>query len=81
MKGSVIQYIVGILMLSFSFYQLYIKDYWEASLYITAGLAFLIMGLIKNNALPRYRSILNVLSWILILLAAFLFLFLVRTDG
>lgn len=81
MKGFYIQYIVGGLMLAFACYQLYKNDYWEASLYISAGLAFTTMGLLKNEALPRYRPLLNVLSWIFILLAGFLLLFLVRTDG
>ena len=81
MKGSFIQYLVGGLMIAFSFYQVYIADFWEASLYICAGLAFIVMGLLKNEVLPQYKNVLNIISWVLILLAVFLFLFLVRTDG
>lgn len=81
MNKPVIQYVVGALMLAFSFYQIYIKDFWEASMYATAGLAFITMGLIKEDVLPQYKKLLNIFSWIFILLAGFLFLFLVRTDG
>lgn len=68
-------------MLAFSGYQLFVQDYWEAALYTSAGLAFIVMGLISNDVLPGYKKILNVISWILIIVAVFLFLFLVRTDG
>lgn len=79
-KKSYIQYIVGSIMLAFSGYQLYIQDVWEASLYIAAGLAFITMGLIKNEAFPKHHKLLTILSWVFILMAGFLFLFLVRTD-
>ncbi|ELR69877.1 hypothetical protein C900_04580 [Fulvivirga imtechensis AK7] len=81
MKGLSIQYLMGGLMVAFSFYQIYTADFWEASLYISAGLAFIVMGLLKNEVFPRQKKILNAVSWLLILLAVFLFLFLVRTDG
>lgn len=81
MNKAGIQYFVGGLMLLFSFYQIYIKEYWEASMYIAAGLAFITMGVIKNEVFPKQKTLLNALSWIFILLAVFLFLFLVRTDG
>lgn len=81
MKGSFIQYFVGALMLAFAAYQFYVQEIWEAAMYASAGLAFLVMGLIKDDALPRFRGALNILSWVLIITAVFLFLFLVRTDG
>ncbi|MEQ8925655.1 MAG: hypothetical protein RLO81_07550 [Fulvivirga sp.] len=80
MKPFNTQYIVATLMLAFSLYQLTLPDYWEFSLYCSAGLAFLVMGLIKNNAFPQYKKLLTILSWGLIFLAAFLLLFLARTD-
>lgn len=80
MKKSNTQYIVGALMLGFSLYQLYKHDMWEFALYVSAGSAFITMGLLKNEALPQYRKVLNILSWALIILAGFLLLFLARTD-
>lgn len=67
-------------MLLFSGYQLIKPDYWEFSLYFSAGLAFLVMGLQKNRVFPQHQKLLTILSWVLILLAGFLLLFLARTD-
>lgn len=80
MKSAKIQYLVGALMVSFSMYQVYRGELWEFSLYAVAGSAFITMGLIKEDRYPEYARLLHILSWILILVAAFLFFFLVRTD-
>lgn len=74
------QYIISFLILAFAVYQLSLPDYWEFSLYFSAGLAFLVMGMIKSKKFDKYDKILTVLSWVLIILSAFLLLFLVRTD-
>lgn len=79
-KGAALQYLVGVLMISFSIYQVYIKDIWEFALYATAGLAFLTMGLIKEEKYLVSKSFMTILSWILILGTVFIFFFLVRTD-
>ena len=71
---------VAVALLLFSAYQLRKNEYWEFAMYCCTGLAFLVMGIIKDGYLMRYKSFLNVLSWVLIALSAFLFLFLVRTD-
>lgn len=81
MKDSIIQYLVGGAMLCFAIYQIVRQDYWEFSLYVTAGLAFVVMGLIKNDALPQYKKFLNVVSWVLIITAGLLFLFLIQTEA
>jgi hypothetical protein len=80
MSAAIIRYVVGVVMILFAIYQIVIKDYWESALYITAGLAFITMGLITDDVFPRYRKAMNVISWILIFSAAFFFLFLLRTD-
>ncbi len=81
MKRSYTQYLVGILLLSFSLYQFFQREFVEFSMYLTAGLAFVVMGIIKDKLLPGYGRFLNILSWVLILMAGFLLLFLFRTDG
>ncbi|MBL3657764.1 hypothetical protein [Fulvivirga sediminis] len=82
MKKAITQYLVGVAMLLFAIYQIYRQDYWEFSLYITAGMAFIVMGLIKNKALPvGYSRLLNSVSWILIIMAGLLFLFLIQTES
>jgi len=79
-KGSLLQYLVGGIMIAFSMYQVYLDDLWEFALYATGGAAFISVGLIKDNAFKNHKKLLSVVSWILILLTAFLFFFLVRTD-
>ena len=74
------QYLAGALFLAFSLYQLSREEYWEFSLYAMAGAAFITMGLLKENRFPRFHGILNVLSWVLIISAGILLIFLVRTD-
>jgi hypothetical protein len=81
MKNFSTQYIVGAIMMAFSAYQLTLPNYWEFSLYFTAGLAFIVMGLIKDRTFEEHRKMLTIISWMLILLAGFLLLFLARTDG
>lgn len=75
-----IQYLVAVAMLAVSIYQLTKSDFWEFSLYLSAGLAFLVMGIQKNQLFPQYNKVLTILSWVLIFLAGFLLLFLTRTD-
>ncbi|MDX1627166.1 MAG: hypothetical protein R3345_00620 [Fulvivirga sp.] len=80
MKGSAMQYLVGAIMIAFSIYQAYMEELWEFALYATAGCAFLTMGLIKNEQYLISKQFMTVLSWVLIIAAAFLFFFMVRTD-
>ncbi len=74
------QYIIGLIMIAFSIYQLTVPEYWEFGLYSSAGLAFIVMGLIKNDVFPKNKRLLTILSWVLIFAAGFLLLFLARTD-
>jgi uncharacterized membrane protein HdeD (DUF308 family) len=74
------QYIIGVIMIAFSGYQLTIPEYWEFALYISAGLAFIVMGMIKNEVFPNHKKLMTILSWVLIFIAGFLLLFLARTD-
>jgi len=67
-------------MILFSVFQIIKQDYWEFALYACAGLAFISMGLLTDDVFPRQRKFLNVVSWIFILAAVFMFLFLLRTD-
>lgn len=67
-------------MMAFSGYQLFIAEYWEFALYISAGLAFIVMGMIKNEVFPDHKKLMTILSWVLIFIAGFLLLFLARTD-
>ncbi len=75
------QYIVGAIMWAFAIFQITRPDYWEFALYATAGSAFITMGLIRNKVFDGQNKFVTLLSWVLILAAVFIFLFMVRTDG
>jgi hypothetical protein len=75
------QYIPALLLVVFAFYQLSKPDYWEFTMYFMAGVSFLLMGLIKDGWMSQYQKILDPLSWILIGLTVFLFLYMASTDG
>ena len=80
MKKSGIRYLVGGAMVLFGIYQILAGNYWESSLYLTAGLAFISIGLLMSDSFPQYKKLLNIVSWVFIALAVFLFFFLLRTD-
>lgn len=80
MSAAIIRYVVGVIMILFSVYQIIENNFWEFGLYLSAGLAFITMGLITDDVFPRFRKAMNIFSWILIFTAAFFFLFLLRTD-
>lgn len=80
MKNSPWQYLLGAILIAFSIYQITINEYWEFLLYFSAGVAFIIMALLQREVLPKHKKLLTVLSWIFIILAGFVLLFLARTD-
>jgi hypothetical protein len=67
-------------MLLFGLYEVSTGNYWESSLYFTAGLAFISIGMLMSGKFERYKKFLNVASWVLIVMAVLLFFFLLRTD-
>ena len=74
------QYIIAFFMLAFAAYQVTMQEYWEFALYFAAGMAFLIMGLQKNDVFPAHKKLMVILSWVFIITAGFMLLFLARTD-
>lgn len=79
-KRAWTQYLIGAVLVAFSLYQVTREEMWEFALYAVTGAAFITMGLIKDKMFPRYRALLQILSWILILLSLTLLFFLIRTD-
>ena len=80
MKGLTTSYLISFLLIIFSFYQFYLKEYVEFAMYLSAGIGFITTGLIKNERLTRHRRWLTILSWVSIFTAGFLLMFLFRTD-
>ena len=80
MKGAFSQYLIGVLLIAFSFYQVFLEEYVEFAMYLSAGLGFVMAGLIKDNVFEKQHRLLTILSWGCIFIAGFLLLFLFRTD-
>lgn len=74
------QYIIGALFIGFAIYQIYRNEPWEFAMYSVAGAAFITIGLVKDNKFEQHKKLLNIISWILIITAGFLLMFLIRTD-
>ena len=72
------QYLFGIIFLGFGIYQLVLKDYLEASLYLVAGAAFVFNTLASETGLIKYKKALVATTWVLIIGAGILFLYLLQ---
>ncbi|MEM7107515.1 MAG: hypothetical protein AAF519_04755 [Bacteroidota bacterium] len=80
MKKSYTQYLVGILLVALAIYQAFKDQTLEFLTYTVAGLAFVMMGLMTDGFFAKYRKAMNVVSWVLTLLAGLLLLTLFRND-
>jgi len=72
------QYIFGLVFFGFGIYELTKNDPLEAVVYIAAGLAFICNNLISEPSLFPYRRTLVTITWILIILAAITFLYVLQ---
>ena len=72
------QYIFGLIFIAFGVYQLYLPKFLEFSLYACAGLAFIFNALVAEPRLHSYKKLLVIITWILIITTALLFLYLIR---
>jgi len=72
------QYLFGAIFLAFGIYQLVLKDVLEASLYMVAGAAFIFNTIASEPTLASYKRILVAVTWVLIVAAGILFLYLLQ---
>jgi hypothetical protein len=72
------QYLFGIIFLGFGIYQLVLKDMLEASLYMVAGAAFIFNTAASEPSLSKHKKLLVVITWVLIITAGLLFLYLLQ---
>lgn len=75
------EYGFTIAFFALAIYQLLKPNYMEMALYLVAGTAFLLMGLIKNGYFAKYKKLVDIISWILIVATVFYFLFMLRMDS
>ena len=78
MNARVRQYLFGVIFLGFGIYQLVKKDFLEASLYMVAGAAFVFNTLASEPRLAQYKKVIVVITWVLIIAAGLLFLYLLQ---
>jgi hypothetical protein len=78
MNARTRQYLFGLIFLAVGIYQLVKKDMLEASLYLVAGAAFIFNTLATEPGLSNYKKTLVILTWILIISAGILFLYLLQ---
>jgi hypothetical protein len=78
MNARTRQYLFGLIFIAFGIYQLVQRDMLEASLYIIAGAAFVFNTLATEPAFSEYNKILVAITWILIIAAGILFLYLLQ---
>ncbi|MDQ3534633.1 MAG: hypothetical protein M3421_03300 [Bacteroidota bacterium] len=74
-------YLAAILFLLLGIYRIFYGVYLEATMYFALGIGFYITGIIKNGVYQPRHKLLGVISWIMIFIALFIFLFLLRTDS
>ena len=72
------QYLFGVIFFGFGIYQLVQKDPLEAALYMIAGAAFVFNTLASEQSLINYKKLLVVTTWVLIISAGILFLYMLQ---
>lgn len=72
------QYLFGLIFFAFGIYEFMKPDPLEASVYLSAGLAFICNNLVSEPRLYEYKKILVTLTWILIIASGIIFLYILQ---
>ena len=80
MNSRVRQYLFGSVFIAIGVYYIVQPNYLEASLYILAGLSFILNTLINEPALAAYRKVMVIVTWSLIIVTAVLFLWVLQSK-
>ena len=78
MNANVRQYLFGLIFIGVGIYNLVIRDWLEASLYIMAGLSFILNQLVNEPNLINYKKQLVITTWVFIAGTFVLFLYLLQ---
>ena len=78
MNAQTRQYFFGLIFIAVGIFQLTQHDALEAALYLIAGAAFIVNTLAAEPRLLDYKKVLVVLTWLLIIIAGLLFLYLLQ---
>jgi hypothetical protein len=80
MNATQRQYLFGLIFFAVGVYYITHASWLESSLYIVAGLAFVFNGLTAEPRLTKIKKPLTVISWVLIIAAGLLLLYLVQFN-
>lgn len=72
------QYLFGLLFFGFGIYQLYQKQYLEFALYSLAGLSFIFNQLTSESQFAKYKKLLTIITWVLIIATGLTFFYLLQ---
>lgn len=78
MNATQRQYLFGLILSGVGVYYITLNSWLESSLYMVAGLAFIVNALTLEEKLVRYKKPLSVLSWVLIIATGLLLLYMVQ---
>lgn len=75
------QFLVAIVFVALSIYKFQGDEHIQAILFLIMGLGFSTMGIINKGYLSSYTKVLNILSWLFVILAALLFLYAIQSGA
>jgi hypothetical protein len=78
MNATQRQYLFGIIFFGVGIYYITHRSWFESSLYIVAGLAFVFNALVLEPRLAKHKKPLTVISWILIISTGLLLLYMIQ---
>jgi hypothetical protein len=78
MNARIRQYLFGLAFFGFGIYEFMKNDPLEACVYLIAGLAFIFNNLVYEPTLFNYKKTLVAITWILIIAASIIFLYVLQ---
>jgi hypothetical protein len=78
MNATQRQYLFGLIFFGVGVYYITHSSWFESSLYIVAGLAFVFNALTLEPKLVKHKKSLTIISWILIISTGLLLLYLIQ---
>jgi uncharacterized membrane protein YjjP (DUF1212 family) len=78
MNARTRQYLFGIIFLGVGIYYIVKNDWLDALLYCIAGLAFIFNTLAAETRLVKYKKLLSIITWALIISTGLIFLYVLQ---
>ena len=74
-------YLIGLVLILFGGYKVYLHDLLESILYFCVGFGFLLMGASRDHRFEKFKKQIHVASWVFVLLGVLLFIAVLRRDA